>query len=70
MYFLFVLQEQKYPVYELFEKHIKDVQTERFSRDCEDRFKELFKDQEERLKELGILVDEEMSNSFVSSNSE
>ncbi len=62
MYFLFMLQEKEYPVYDLFEEHIKDLETERFSKDCDDRFKELFKEQETRLKELGIAADD----SFVS----
>ena len=64
MYFLFILQEKKYPVYDLFEEHIKDLETERFSKDCDDRFKELFKEQESRLKELGIVNDD----SFVSND--
>jgi hypothetical protein len=42
MYFLFILQEKKYPVYDLFEEHIKDLETDRFSKESDDKFKDIF----------------------------
>ena len=49
MYFLYVLQEKKYPVYDLFEEHIKNLETERFSKHCDDKYKEAVKEQEQRM---------------------
>lgn len=65
MYFLYIMQEKEYPVYDLFEKHIKDLDTERFSMESDDKFKEAFKAQEKKMKEMGML-----SESFVSELSE
>ena len=44
MYFLFILQEKSLPVSELFEEHIKDLDTERFSKECDDKFKHIYEE--------------------------
>ncbi len=43
-------------MYELFEDNIKDLDTERFSKECDDKFKEVFEKQEKWMKELGMIT--------------
>lgn len=42
MYFLFLLQQKQYPVFDIFEAHIKDLPTDRFSRELDEHYKEVF----------------------------
>ena len=45
MYFLYLMQQKKFPVYEIFEQYIKDLPTSRFSPNWDDRFKEIYIEQ-------------------------
>ena len=45
MYFLYIMQKKDYPVYEIFEQHIKDIQTSRFTSNNDEDFKRLFQKQ-------------------------
>ena len=62
MYFLFVLQQKKYPVFDIFEEHIKDLPTARFSTNLDDKFKEIYVEQKKRMKDLGLIDDRELAN--------
>lgn len=42
MYFLYVMQRKEFPVYEVFEQHIKDIKTSRFTSNNDEDFKEIF----------------------------
>ena len=42
MYFLFILQQRDVPIYEIFDKHIKDLPTTRFSVDLDEHYKEIY----------------------------
>ena len=39
MYFLFVLQRKGYPVFDIFEKDIKSIETFRFSKELDEQYK-------------------------------
>ena len=53
MYFLFIMQRKEYPVYEIFEKHIKDIQTSWFTTNNDEDFRKLFMKQVCKLKQRG-----------------
>lgn len=55
MYFLFLLQQKDYPVFEVFETYIKDLDTQRFSTELDEDYKHIYIQQMKRLKELGLL---------------
>lgn len=57
MYFLFLMQQKNYPVFEIFEEHIKDLPTSRFSTNLDDKFKEIYIEQKKRMKNLGLIGD-------------
>lgn len=57
MYFLFLMQQKNYPVFDIFEEHIKDLPTSRFSTNLDDKFKEIYIEQKKRMKELGMIGD-------------
>jgi hypothetical protein len=42
MYFLFVLQKKGIPIYDIFDKNIKDLPTARFSPDLDDQYKKIY----------------------------
>jgi hypothetical protein len=55
MYFLFLLQQKDYPVFDIFETYIKDLQTHRFSTELDEDYKNIYIDQMRKLKTLGLL---------------
>lgn len=55
MYFLFLLQQKDYPVFDVFEKYIKDLDTQRFSTELDEDYKHIYIQQMRKLKELGFL---------------
>ncbi|CAI2382453.1 unnamed protein product [Moneuplotes crassus] len=57
MYFLFLMQQKNYPVFDIFEKHIKDLPTSRFSTNLDDKFKEIYIEQKKKMKEMGLIGD-------------
>lgn len=57
MYFLFLMQQKNYPVFEIFENHIKDLPTARFSTNLDDKFKEIYIEQKKRMKDMGLIGD-------------
>jgi hypothetical protein len=57
MYFLFLMQQKNYPVFDIFEEHIKDLPTSRFSTNLDDKFKEIYIEQKKRMKDLGLIGD-------------
>lgn len=57
MYFLFLMQQKDYPVFDIFEEHIKDLPTSRFSTNLDDKFKEIYIEQRKRMKDLGLIGD-------------
>jgi len=61
MYFLFLMQQKEYPVFEIFEEHIKDLPTSRFSTNLDDKFKEIYMEQKKRMKEMGLIGDFDMA---------
>ena len=42
MYFLFLLQQKGIPIYDIFDKNIKDLPTTRFSADLDEHYKEIY----------------------------
>lgn len=42
MYFLFVLQQKGYPVFEIFEQNIKNIATSRFSTNLDEEYKNIY----------------------------
>ena len=57
MYFLFLMQQKNYPVFEIFEDHIKDLPTSRFSTNLDDKFKEIYIEQKKKMKDMGLIGD-------------
>ena len=57
MYFLFLMQQKNYPVFEIFEEHIKDLPTSRFSTNLDDKFKEIYIEQKKKMKSMGLIGD-------------
>lgn len=57
MYFLFLMQQKNYPVFEIFEDNIKDLPTSRFSTNLDDKFKEIYIEQKKKMKSLGLIGD-------------
>lgn len=57
MYFLFLMQQKNYPVFEIFEDHIKDLPTARFSTNLDDKFKEIYMEQKKKMKDMGLIGD-------------
>lgn len=55
MYFLFLLQQKDYPVFDVFETYIKDLNTQRFSTELDEDYKNIYIEQMRKLKELGLL---------------
>jgi hypothetical protein len=55
MYFLFLLQQKEYPVFDVFETYVKDLSTQRFSTDLDEGYKHIYIEQMRKLKELGLL---------------
>ena len=62
MYFLFLLQQKDYPVFDVFETYVKDLSTQRFSTELDEEYKHIYVEQMRKLKELGML-----ENSFTKS---
>ena len=63
MYFLFLMQQKEYPVFDIFEEHIKDLPTSRFSTNLDDKFKEIYVQQKKKMRDLGLIGDHELANS-------
>lgn len=63
MYFLFLMQQKNYPVFEIFEEHIKDLPTSRFSTNLDDKFKEIYVEQKKKMKAMGLIGDFDIANS-------
>lgn len=59
MYFLFLMQQKNYPVFDVFEEYIKDLPTSRFSANSDDKFKEIYIEQKRKMKRKGKLKDNE-----------
>ena len=55
MYFLFLLQQKDYPVFDVFEKYISTLETKRFSTELDEDYKNIYIEQMRRLKHLGLL---------------
>jgi len=55
MYFLFLLQQKEYPVFDVFENYIKDLNTHRFSTELDEDYKKIYIEQMRKLKDLGLL---------------
>lgn len=49
MYFLFVLQQRGYPIFEVFEKDIKRVSTARFSINLDEEYKNIFFEEQKKI---------------------
>lgn len=56
MYFLFVLQKKGIPIYEIFDINIKDLPTARFSAELDDQYKQIYYEQQKRLKQRGARI--------------
>lgn len=61
MYFLFLMQQKDYPVFDIFEEHIKDLPTSRFSTNLDEQYKEIYIEQKRMLKSLGLWYDYDFS---------
>jgi len=57
-YFLFLLQQKDYPVFDIFEKYIVNLKTERFSIDLDEDYKDIYIEQMRKLNQLGLLKPE------------
>ena len=55
MYFLFLLQHKGIPIYDIFDKNIKELPTTRFSADVDDHYKEIYFEQRKKLMRQGRL---------------
>jgi hypothetical protein len=55
MYFLFLLQQKDYPVFDVFEEFIKDLDTQRFSTELDEDYKQIYIEQMRKLKEMGFI---------------
>ncbi|CAI2386524.1 unnamed protein product [Moneuplotes crassus] len=55
MYFLFLLQQKDYPVFDVFEKYISGLETNRFSTELDEDYKNIYIEQMRKLKDLGLL---------------
>lgn len=42
MYFLFVLQQKGYPVFDVFEDDIRNIETYRFSKNLDEEYKKIY----------------------------
>lgn len=62
MYFLFLMQQKEYPVFDIFEEHIKDLPTSRFSTNLDDKFKEIYIEQKKKMKAMGLIGDFDFAN--------
>ena len=57
MYFLYLMQQKNYPVFDIFEQYIKDLPTSRFSANWDDKFKDIYIEQKKRMKMMGLISD-------------
>jgi hypothetical protein len=55
MYFLYLMQQEGMPVYDLFEVHIKDLPTSRFSTNLNQGFKGIYLQEQKKKLDLGLV---------------
>lgn len=55
------MQQKELPVFDIFEEHIKDLPTGRFSSNLDSRFKDIYLEQKRELRDKGKIKDCEIA---------